>query len=156
MAGEEVAITIVLPVILGLIIGILEAYFVYEDENMASGKDFLGDMWHGLIFSVVGVLIVNNVPWLVLQEWFPNFLRNLLFVDAVGNSIVASIIVFIFMYAKMVASHSIRGVSGRGFKEKPWHKLLVAALIAFSPYYLIALEPVLAPVTSVFPDWVPL
>ena len=151
-----IALTVVLPIVLGILIGIIEAYFVYEDENMTSGKDFLGDMWHGLIFSIVGVLVVNNVPWLVLQAWFPEWLKGVLFVDPAGNSIVISIIVFIIMYMKMVASHAVKGVSGNGFKEKAWHKLVVAALVAFSPYYLGLLRPLLEPVAVIFPEWLPL
>lgn len=154
--AEEVTITIVLPVLVGIIIGIIEAYFVYEDENMTSGKDFLGDMWHGLVFSVLGVLVVSNVVWLLAQPWFPEWLKGLLFVDAMGHSLVASIAIFIFMYVKMVASHAVRGVSGRGFKEKAWHKLVVAALVAFAPYYLDLVRPLLEPVAAIFPPWLPI
>ncbi len=135
MVGE-ITIHLVVPVIVGFIIGIIEAYFVYEDENMTSGKDFLGDMWHGLLFSVFGVLIASNIPWLMLQDWFPQFLSGIMMVDEVGNSIVASIIIALFMMVKMVASHAIRGVRGGGFSEKIWHKLAVSIAIGFAPYYL--------------------
>ena len=69
MAVEEITIHVILPIVVGIIIGIVEAYFVYEDENMTSGRQFLGDMWHGLIFSVLGVLIASNVPWVLAQGW---------------------------------------------------------------------------------------
>ena len=48
---------IILPLVVGFLIGLIEAYFVYEDENMTSGKDFLGDMWHGLLFAIAGTII---------------------------------------------------------------------------------------------------
>ena len=139
----EVGLTIVIPLIVGLIIGVLEAYFVYEDENMTSGRDFLGDMWHGLLFAVIGVLIASNVSFLVSQDFFPEFLKGILIIDDMGRSLVLSIIITFFMMAKMVASHAIRGVSGNGFKEKFWHKLLVAALIGFAPYYIDLFRPII-------------
>ena len=151
--AQEVSFYIGLPIVVGIIIGIIEAYFVYEDENMASGKDFLGDMWHGLIFSVLGVFVATNVPWLMNQSFFPEFLKSWMFVDENGISIVMCGIVTIFMLLKMVASHAIKGVSSNGFQEKFWHKLVVALAIGFSPYYIFALIPV---IEGILPDWVPL
>ena len=141
MAIEELTIHIVLPVLIGFIIGIVEAYFVYEDENMTSGQQFIGDMWHGLLFSVFGVLAATNVPWLLQAGIFDNlgFVKDLLLVDENGNSLIVSIFIFLFMMVKMVASHAIKGVSGDGFKEKMWHKLLISALIGFSSYYMVEL-----------------
>ncbi len=139
MAAEEIAFHAVLPIAAGLVIGIIEAYFVYEDENMTSGKDFLGDMWHGLLFAVVGVFIASNVPWVISQGWVPDFLTNLLMVDATGKSIVISVIITLIMMVKMVASHAIKGVSGAGFREKFWHKAVISAAIGFAPYYIFPL-----------------
>jgi len=133
----EITIHFIVPVIVGFIIGIFEAFFVYEDENMTSGKDFLGDMWHGLLFSIVGVLAASNIPWIMVHDWFPSFLSGIMMVDEVtGTSIVASIIITLFMMVKMVASHAIKGVSGGGFSEKLWHKVAVSAAIGFAPFYL--------------------
>ncbi len=140
---EELALTIVIPLVVGLIVGIIEAYFVYEDENMTSGKDFLGDMWHGLVFAVLGVLVATNVPFLISQEWFPEFLNGILFVDDMGRSIVISLVITLFMMAKMVTSHAIKGVSGDGFKEKFWHKILISALVGFAPYYIDLFRPMI-------------
>ena len=139
MAVEEITLHIVLPVIVGLIIGILEAYFVYEDENMTSGRQFLGDMWHGLLFSVVGVLIASNVPYILTQGWFPEFVEGLLMVEETGNSLIVSIFISLIMMIKMVGSHAIKGVSGMGFKEKMWHKLVIALAVGFAPYYMVIL-----------------
>ncbi len=141
MAVEELTIHIVLPVIVGFIIGIVEAYFVYEDENMTSGQQFIGDMWHGLLFSVFGVLAATNVPWLLAQGVFDNlgFIKDLLMIDVNGNSLIVSIAITLFMMVKMVASHAIKGVSGAGFSEKWWHKILISSLIGFSSYYMAAI-----------------
>jgi hypothetical protein len=153
MAAETATIHIILPLVVGFIIGIIEAYFVYEDENMTSGKDFLGDMWHGLIFAVFGVLIASNIPYILSQGWLPEWISNLLRVDANGNSIIASIIITIIMLLKMVGSHAIKGVRGGGFQEKFWHKLVIALAVGFAPYYILAMQPLLEPVTSKFPSW---
>lgn len=150
---EEVTFKLALPIVVGIIVGILEVFFVYEDENMTSGKDFLGDMWHGLLFSVVGVLIASNIPWILGQTWVPEWLAGVLFVDASGNSIVASFVVMLFMLLKMVSSHAIKGISGSGFSEKFWHKLAVAALIGFAPFYIILLEGPLEGIASKLPEW---
>ena len=139
MANE---LTILIPIVVGFIIGIIEAYFVYEDENMTSGKDFLGDMWHGLIFCVIGVLVACNIPFVLTLGFIPQWVSGIMMVDAAGNSIVASIIVTIFMMTKMVASHAIRGVRGGGFKEKLWHKLVIAIAVGFSPYYIDLARPI--------------
>lgn len=135
---EEVTIHVVLPLVVGFVIGVVEAYFVYEDENMTSGQQFIGDMWHGLVFSIVGVLVASNVPWLFAQGWL-DFAEGLLMVDVNGNSLIVSIVITLFMMVKMVASHAVKGVSGAGFREKWWHKLVVAAAIGFAPYYMVSI-----------------
>lgn len=134
--AEAVTIHVVLPVVVGFIIGVVEAYFVYEDENMTSGQQFIGDMWHGLIFSIFGVLAASNVPWIFEQGWL-DFAKGLLMVDINGNSLIISIAITLFMMIKMVTSHAIKGVSGSGFSEKWWHKIAVASAIGFAPYYMV-------------------
>jgi hypothetical protein len=153
MAVETVVqLQLVLPIVVGIIVGIMEAYFVYEDENMTSGKDFLGDMWHGLLFAAIGVVIASNVPW-VMINFIPESFQGFLLVDGNGNSIVMSAIITIIMLVKMVSSHAIKGISGAGFSEKFWHKLVIALLVGFAPYYILWLAPFLAPITSRFPPW---
>ncbi len=145
-------VSVIVPVVVGLIIGVIEAYFVYEDENMTSGQQFLGDMWHGMIFCILGVLAAANVPYLVSHQMMPNFLLPFLYVDAAtGISLTLCVIITLIMLIKMVSSHAIRGVSGMGFKEKFWHKLVVACLVGFSPYYIGMFMPMLSPLQAVLP-----
>jgi hypothetical protein len=151
--ASELGFTIALPLVVGLIVGMIEAFFVYEDENMTSGRDFLKDMWHGLLFAVIGVIVASNVPW-IMNHFIPENFHGFLLVDSNGNSIVASSFIAIFMFLKMVASHKIKGVSGGGFSEKPIHKLIVALLIGFAPYYILLLAPMLTPITDNLPDWI--
>ena len=129
---------VVIPIIVGIILGIVEAFFVYEDENMTSGRDFLGDMWHGLFFAIFGVLIASNVPWL-MHNYIPKDYWGFLMTEPNGISLVISIIITLFMMIKMVGSHAIKGVSGGGFSEKIWHKLAVSSAVGFAPYYIFAL-----------------
>ena len=139
MADPVSSLNIIIPVIVGIAIGILEAFFVYEDENMVSGKQFLGDMWHGFLFALLGVLIATNVPFVLSLIQLPATVESILFVDEMGRSIVISVLITIFMLTKMVASPAVKGVRGQGFKEKFWHKLVVAVAVGFSPYYIFLL-----------------
>jgi len=154
---EELVVTlhVLLPIVVGIVIGIIEAYFVYEDENMTSGRDFLGDMWHGLVFSILGVLVATNIPY-IMVNFIPESMWGFLMVNELtGISLVACIVVTLFMLIKMVASHAIKGVRGGGFTEKFWHKLAVALLVGFSPYYVLTiLEPMLLPIAEMVP-WLP-
>ncbi len=152
MAGEE-NLHIVLPVAVGFVIGLVEAYFVYEDENMTSGKDFLGDMWHGLLFSVIGVLLATNIPY-VMTNFIPENFHGFLMVNESGISLVVCILVSLFMLVKMVASHAIKGIRGGGFTEKLWHKLVIALLVGFSPYYIFMLYEPLSGLQEAIP-WLP-
>ena len=147
---------VVIPIIVGFILGILEAYFVYEDENMTSGRDFLGDMWHGLFFAIGGVLIASNVPWL-MHNYIPKDYWGYLMVNPDGTSLVISIIITLFMMLKMVGSHAIKGVRGGGFSEKIWHKLAVSSAVGFAPYYILMLYDItfLVDIAKSVP-WLPL
>ena len=144
---------IVLPVVVGIFIGIVEAYFVYSDESMTSGKQFLGDMIHGLIFCILGVLIATNIPF-VMNNFIPENFHRFLMVNEQGISLVACILITIFMKIKMVATHAIKGVSSRGFSEKLWHKVVIAVAVGFSPYYIFLMYEPLSFISDVVP-WLP-
>lgn len=151
----EGSLHIILPLLIGFLIGLLEAYFVYEDENMTSGKDFIGDMWHGLLFCVAGTIVATNVPYLLSLFTLPDFVVNFMFIDDLGRSIVVSAIVTLFMMTKMVASHAIKGVNASGFKEKFWHKAVISLAVGFSPYYIFMLYDLMKPFAVYFPTWLP-
>jgi len=154
---EEISLHVIVPVIIGFVLGLLEAYFVYSDENQTSGKDFLGDMWHGLIFSMSGVFVAANIPWVLSLDFFPEFLKGFMMINENGISLTASIIITLVMLTKMVASHAIKGLSSNGFQEKFSHKLIIALLVGFSAYGiapLYALDFFLG-IAEVLP-WLPL
>ena len=54
----------------------------------------------------------------------------------------------------MVTSHAIKGVSGAGFQEKFWHKLVIAVAIGFSPYYILYFYEPLSGLQEAIP-WLP-
>ncbi|MFP4401904.1 MAG: hypothetical protein ACLFPL_01615 [Candidatus Nanoarchaeia archaeon] len=147
---------IILPLVVGFLIGLVEAYFVYEDENMTSGKDFIGDMWHGLLFAIAGTIIATNTLWIFANFQIPPVVESILFMDEVGRSLVVSAIISLIMMTKMVASHAIKGVQSTGFKEKFWHKAVIALAVGFSPYYIFLLYDFIEPFASFFPSWMPL
>lgn len=157
MATEQIGIHIVLPLIVGIIIGIVEAYFVYEDEGSLSGGQFLADMWHGFLFAIGGTLIASNVPWILAQGWLPKWINSLLIVDAMGRSIVVSIIITLFMMAKMVVRHGFGRMGmgiATGFREKFWHKIVIGVAVGFAPYYIFALYAPLSGIQKAIP-WLP-
>lgn len=147
---------IILPLVIGLLIGLLEAYFVYEDENMTSGREFVGDMWHGLLFCVIFTIVATNTLYIFSLVELPEFVESILFMDEMGRSIVVSIAITILMMTKMVASHAVKGVRATGFKEKFWHKAVIAIAVGFSPYYIFFFYEFLEPFVEFFPSWMPL
>ena len=128
-----------LPIILGVVIGALEAYFVYSDEGMQAGKEFIKDMWHAALFCVIFTFVAVNIPQILLRLPIDDQLKGFLLIDGAGRSIIVSVVITIFMVLKMVTSKAIKGISAQGIKEKFWHKLLIALLVGFSPYYLIVI-----------------
>lgn len=155
MATEVQSIHVVLPLAVGLVIGIVEAYFVYEGERNAGSHQVFGDMWHGLLFAMFGVLVASNVPYVISQGWVPEFLMNIPgFVDANGNSLIISILITLFMMVKMVSTRAIKGVRGGGFTEKFHHKLIIALAVGFAPYYIMYLYEPLMPLQNLVP-WLP-
>jgi hypothetical protein len=140
--AAEATLHIVFPVIIGIVIGLIEAFFVMRDETSASGAQMFHDLWHGPLFAVIFTLIACNVPWLLSMISLPGWINSILFVDEMGRSIVIGIVITLILKIKMVSAHAIKGVPGAGFKEKWYHMLIVAALVGFSPYYVFPLYEV--------------
>ena len=143
-----------LPIFVGIVLGIIEAYFLYSDESSANVHQVLADMVHGIIFCVAGTVVAANIPY-IINNFFsglPSFVNTILLIDENGISLTACIVITIFMKIKMVVSHTIKGISNVGFTEKLWHKLLVAGAVGFSPYYIFMVhEPI-----KQFVPWFPL
>ena len=129
---------IIVPVIVGIIIALMEVYFITHDEGSASMGQVMGDISHSAAVCIAGTLIACNVPLLVSQAWFPEFARNWLFINAAHESWVISLIVTLIVKIKMVVHHAvIKGLDGQN--EKFIHMILIAALVGFSPYYIFIL-----------------
>ncbi len=147
----EASIHIIVPLIVGFIIGILEAWFIMKDENSVPGKEFVADITHGVLFSVFGTLVACNVPWIIQQGWIPDFLTSFLYIDELGRSVVMSALISVVIFLKVSVSHAIKGAKIDGLKEKAFHKLIIALLVGFSPYYIFAFYPVLKPYLGKLP-----
>jgi len=147
------SILIGVPILVGMILGILEGIFVYEDENMTNMHQAFADILHGFIFATIGTLIACNVPYFLNFKLLPGFIESILFIDEQGISLTVCIVITLIMMIKMVASHAIKGISNNGFSEKLWHKLSVAGGVGFSPYYVI---PLIATISPYVPSWLPL
>lgn len=154
----EGQIHILLPILVGTAIGIVEGFWVYQDERNAGAHQVFADMIHGMIFCIVGVLVATNVPYILAQGWFPSFLENVPgFIDSNGNSLIISILITLFMMIKMVSTRKIRGamMANSGFNEKFIHKIIIALAVGFAPYYIVYLYEPLLPVAEALP-WLPL
>ena len=131
---------LILPTIVGAIIGLLEVWFVMKDESNSLAEHLLKDGWHGFTFSILGTIIAANVPYFVnLFTLSPN-ITSLLLIDSEGRSVVISALITLFLLIKMVVAKSIKG-NLPGVKEKFLHKLIIASLAGFSPYYIFLLYP---------------
>ena len=146
-------LSIGVPILVGVALGALEAFFVYEDEAITNVRQAFGDMIHGFIFAAIGTLVACNVPFVLSLVSLPGFVENLLFINDDGNSVVIAIIITIFMFLKMVVSKAIKGVSSDGFTEKFWHKIFIAGFVGFSGFLVLPLTDYL---TQFVPSWIPL
>ncbi len=154
MVGEEFVageLHLGFPLLVGLVIGLIEIFFVMHDEGSAPGQKLLKDSWHGFTFSVGGTLIASNVPWILSQSWFPDFAKGMLLLDDMGRSLIVSILITLIMLVKMVTANALKGMSMQGMKEKAWHKLVIALAVGFSPYYIFELYPLVKPYIGFIP-----
>jgi len=132
---------LILPTIIGAIIGLMEIWFVMKDESNSLAEHLLKDGWHGFTFSIIGTIIATNVPYFVNLVTIPPNITSFLLIDSEGRSIVISALITLFLLIKMVIAKSIKG-NLPGVKEKFIHKIIIASLAGFSPYYIFLLYPI--------------
>jgi len=141
MVVAETQALVILPAIgMGLIIGVLEMFFIHGDEA------FRGSHWlsHGLthIFPVliVALLISMNVDFF-LAQWgssLPTWLQS-----GIAVKVAIALIVTIKVYT---GSAVVAGARGKGMHESLIHCLIIGALVAVAPF----VWPMIAPV---MPAW---
>ena len=126
--------TIVPALIMGILIGILETYFLVKDESSASASSVLG---HGLIaFIQVTVLVFFVMHRDVFIALFPSLTKvpflGFFIVNAVAFRVLIGAIEYVLLEIK---GRAFSGAIGGqvGFHETYLHVLIIVLLTAFSP-----------------------
>lgn len=122
---------ILLPAVaIGLIIGLVELFFVHADENFR-GSHWLGHGLHAVFFAIIFVFVNMNADAVLnyFKLAFP-------YQDIILRGIIA-----IIAFAKIAGSAA---GAGKAVKEKIWHVLIIVALITATPYAWPILKPVCA------------
>ncbi|MBI1970889.1 hypothetical protein HYS47_04020 [Candidatus Woesearchaeota archaeon] len=133
MAAEATASIVIFPaLVMGIIIGLIELFFVHSDEQ---GMGWLTHGLHGVVAAMIFVFISMNIGPVSRMVGYPleeSFAINL------GVRILLGIIATI----KVKAAAAIAGKAS-GIGEKLWHALAVGALIAAAPYVWPFIDPLL-------------
>lgn len=117
---------ILLPaIVLGIIIGLVEAMFVHSDEG-AMGVTWIPHALHAIPFVIIFVFISMNV----------SFVLHLVGIASEGFSwieLVVRIVVALVAMIKIAGAAAI-AKGARGVGEKLPHTLIIGALIFGAPY----------------------
>ena len=120
--------------IIGLIISVIELYFVHADEDSFGFKVWFSHGWHAIPWTT-GLTIINLIGYYSYQTiagflpvQIPNFLIPL--------------VIFVLALIKI---HGVTAIL-KGIGEKWIHCTIVALLIALAPFYY----PFVAPYLPVF------
>lgn len=135
MAAPVVSDILIAPaILLGLVIGLIELFFVHQDER---GLGWLGHGLHAVPFTVAFTFIAMNVPWVLAR--LPFKIAN----NPVTEAVVI-VVVGIVAMAKVAAAAAIAGNTRIG--EKKIHVLVIGLLIIAAPYaWRYGLNKVIAP-----------
>ncbi|HLC56091.1 MAG TPA: hypothetical protein VJJ23_02535 [Candidatus Nanoarchaeia archaeon] len=123
----EASISIIPPLIMGVVIGLIELFFVHADENFR-GSHWLGHGLHALIFAIIFTFIVFNIDYVL----------SLIKLNLQYAGILVRLIVGIIAYIKIAGSAA---GAGKAVREKVWHTAVIVLLIIFSNYIWMILEP---------------
>lgn len=115
-------------IILGLIIGIIELFFVHADQSFR-GSHWLGHGFHAIIFAMIFIFINMNV----------NYILNLINIAIPYQEITVRGLVVIVAFIKIQGAAS---GAGKIVREKIWHTLIVVALITAAPFIWPLLKPI--------------
>jgi len=109
--------------IIGLIISIIELYFVHSDEEAFGFKVWFSHGWHTIPWTI-GLTIVNLLGYYSYETIAP-------YLPISVPSIVIPFIIFVISAIKL---HGITLIMGK-IGEKWVHVLIVSLLIALAPFY---------------------
>lgn len=111
--------TILGPLVLGIIIGFIEMYFVHKDE---AGLGWLGHGLHAIPIMFVFVFISMNLHWAL--QFIPNLTLTPIMI--IAARLVLGLIAGIVIKTKAAI------IKGQG--EHLSHAIIIGILIAASPY----------------------
>lgn len=132
-AAVATASFVILPaLVMGLIIGLIELFFVHADE---AGMGWMSHGLHAIPVTMIFVFISMNLSFVYT---FLPFVKQNFTVD-LGIRVLIGIIAMI----KISAAAAI--VRGSRVGEKLPHTLLIGALVIAAPYIWIYLAPVMTP-----------
>lgn len=127
---------VILPaIVMGLIIGLVEIFFVHGDQA-AMGGMWIKHALHAFPITIIFVFISMNV----------SFVLGLVGMSAEGGimELIVRVVVAILAMLKVAGAASI--AKGSRIGEKIPHTLIIGALIFGAPYaWDLALEQMLAP-----------
>lgn len=123
--AEEVVFLFIAPAVVGLVIGLIELFFVHADEN---GMGWLGHGLHALPTAMIFTYISMNVP------------ATLQFIETQGGitiplwlgTFLVPIVIGIIAAIKVKAAAAI--AKGGTVGESMIHALIIGALIAVAPF----------------------
>ncbi len=132
MAEEAiVAFVYIAPVFLGLIIGLVELFFVHADE---SGMGWMSHGLHAIPTCILFTFISMNVPWVVS-------LLNFAWLQ--GPIAVYGIPAVIGLIAAIKVKAAAAIAKGGTVGESLPHALIIGLLIAVAPFVFTAIAPAL-------------
>ena len=110
---------VIMPaIVMGTILGIIELYFVHQDE---SGLGWLSHGLHAIPTMIIFIFIAMNLKWaLAFVNMHENFWADL----------GARVIIGFIAMAKIAGAASITGKVG----ERKIHILIIGVLVMASPY----------------------
>jgi hypothetical protein len=123
--------------VMGLIIGLVELFFVHRDER-GMGMAWIGHGLHTIPFAIIFVFISMNVQ----------FVLDLVGLSGLGGGLVVlgvRVLVAIVAMAKIAGAAAI-APGAKGIGEKLPHTLIIGALVFAAPYmWDMFLRDIIAP-----------
>ena len=121
-------ITLFPALILGIIIGLIELFFIHADQNFR-GSHWIGHAFHAILFSFIFIFISMNV----------DFALGLVNLSFAYQDIVVRGLVAVVAFIKI---SSAAAGAGKIVREKIVHIIVVVALITAAPFLWDFLQPV--------------
>ncbi|MFH1972812.1 MAG: hypothetical protein ABIJ18_05025 [archaeon] len=129
-------IGLILPgVIIGLIAGVVDMFFMIKDESGAAGTVIsrgLGAFLPLIVFSVFSF----HLEWLMNMDWA----QGTLLANEILMRVALVLVVAVVTFSK---SKLFKGARGSGMHESLGHTLIVAAIVGAAPYLWMLIGPMM-------------